>query len=329
MSGIRPNAHGVGIVHAPMISFAPGAMAARAASIAQMCLAEARPSVQVMFSLRFLAGAVLAVVAGPGHPAQAVRAGIIWWLVIVSIYLFNGICDVREDRVNGSRRPIARGRLSLPVAKWATGCCAAAGLCGAVAAGGSARWLCPAMLLLGYLYSGQPGCLKRRPMGSPMCGLLAGMATYYAGYSAYTGGEPAPSTGLIVFAAAMSLWIAVAGSMSKDLSDIAGDAAAGRRTLAAVRGDQPVRIALAAAAPAVAMTFLAVACTVTPQLVPPAATAGIGAAVLSAASMSDRSRGCRQRRRLPYRAFMVTQYGVHLCLIVSIAGRYAGHVMSH
>ncbi len=67
-----------------------------------MSLSEARPSVQVMFSLRFLAGAALAAAAGTsGHPLRAVAVGLVWWLAIVSIYLFNGITDVHEDRVNG------------------------------------------------------------------------------------------------------------------------------------------------------------------------------------------------------------------------------------
>src|SRR5229473_3171268 len=81
--------------------------------IAGLCLAEARPSVLLITLLRFLAGAVLGAASGHGHGHLMAMAGgaVTIELAIFSCYLLNGLMDLDEDRINGSRRPLARGAL--------------------------------------------------------------------------------------------------------------------------------------------------------------------------------------------------------------------------
>jgi 4-hydroxybenzoate polyprenyltransferase len=73
---------------------------------------EARPAVQIIFLLRFLAARSLS-----GHggrhllDGRALLAAVVWEGVILSIYLYNGVADVVEDRLNESTRPIASGLL--------------------------------------------------------------------------------------------------------------------------------------------------------------------------------------------------------------------------
>src|SRR2546423_11576812 len=80
-------------------------------------LAEARPVVQVIFMLRFTAGAVLADPERTTVRPQFWAGAAAWYCATVAIYLYNGVTDVVEDRANHSRRPIAGGRLSVAAAR--------------------------------------------------------------------------------------------------------------------------------------------------------------------------------------------------------------------
>lgn len=81
---------------------------------------ESRPPVQVAITGRFLVGVLLAVlgtggVVGFGGDGRgwriAVAAGA-WLAAGMAVYVSNGMADPREDRANGSARPIASGRLA-------------------------------------------------------------------------------------------------------------------------------------------------------------------------------------------------------------------------
>src|SRR5262245_60636507 len=83
----------------------------------RLCLIEARPVVLVMFVLRYLTAAALAGGADRAAPGRVVAGAAAWLLAVLSIYLINGTTDVAEDRVNGSGRPVASGRLPLATAR--------------------------------------------------------------------------------------------------------------------------------------------------------------------------------------------------------------------
>jgi 4-hydroxybenzoate polyprenyltransferase len=175
------------------------------------------------------------------------------------------------------------------------------------------------MVALGYMYSAEPYSLKRRAVGSPMFALVVGLASYYAGYAACVGGYPVPNRSFVVLAVVASLWTALVGSIAKDLPDIVGDAAAGRRSLTVIGGDFTARIALSCAALAVGGTFCVLADTIAHALLPTAVAAMAGAVAITVIGLGGISRGSRSRRRRPYRAFMCTQYCMHILAVVSFA----------
>lgn len=304
---------------------------------------EARPSVQLMFQLRFLAGALLCAVGPvaapapvPGRlPSGATLAGVLlgalaWLCVTWHIYLLNGICDQTEDRHNGSGRPLASGTLPVRAARAvATGLAVVA-----VGLGAALGWvlavLVLAMLGLGWAYSAGPRPQKANVPGFIVVVTAGGLLTYLAGWLCAGGaralGAPAwlaagPATGaapvpdpaltpLVVLAAAMSLWMSL-GGMTKDLSDIAGDRAAGRRTLPVLLGDRRARTLMAVLALGVGGGLCAVAALAVPVLLPAGAVLLAGGAAVASCLASRASRGRRGRLRIPYRAFMTAQYAVH------------------
>lgn len=281
-----------------------------------LCVLEARPCVLGICSLRYAAGVALgASTVAAGRPAAAVATGLVCVLATFVVYLFNGVMDVREDTVNGSSRPIASGELSRPAAAHVAGGVAALALGCAVVLGDPAVWTVPAALVLGYLYSGPPCHLKRRPIGTTLVVTLAGLLTYYTGFSAYAGHAVRPGAALLTLAIVMSLWMGFVGAPTKDLSDIVGDAAAGRCT-GAVRGESHVRRFSSAAALGLAVAFLAVSARVAPALTVSAIVMLAGAAAVAVLNLSPLSLGSRSRRRRPYRAFMLTQYVVHVTVVL-------------
>jgi 4-hydroxybenzoate polyprenyltransferase len=278
------------------------------------CLVEARPAVQGIFLMRFLVGVLL--VAGPSADiAPAVVLGALaWWAATVFIYLLNGVMDVTEDRVNGSRRPVATGDLPVSAA-WSV-CVALPPIAALVAAQVDARLLVLvlAFLVLGYAYSAEPFALKRRTMGASVVATAGGLASYAAGY-VVAGGTP--DIRLLVFGLAMSCWMGMVGIQAKDLSDVVGDAAAGRQTIAMRYRDGVVRRLLALTALGVGGAFVVAAAVLAPRLSFIALIVLGGAALLAASVLTRHSHGSRPRRRRPYRVFMLTQYVAHLCLVVT------------
>lgn len=281
-----------------------------------MCFTEARPCVLAIFFLRFSTGVALgAPLVEQGHPLLALASALVCGLATFFVYLFNGVMDVREDGINGSRRPIASGDLSPRTAALVAAAAAALAVAGGLVLGNPAAWTVPAALALGYLYSGPPWYLKRRPLGTLMVVTLAGLLTYYTGFAAYAGGDVHPGTALPVLALAMSLWMGFVGAPTKDFSDVAGDRAAGRRTSVIVNGERRARLRGAAGALGLGAAFLAVSLRVAQALVWPAAVMVAGAAAVAVLSLSQLSVGGRSRSRRPYRAFMVTQYCIHVTVL--------------
>ncbi|MFC4061528.1 UbiA family prenyltransferase [Planomonospora corallina] len=276
---------------------------------------EARPAVQVIFQLRLLAGALIGAGALAGVAWGVVAVGAAAWLLLTwSAYLLNGAADVVEDRSNGSVRPIARGDLSALTAGRLALLLGVAGL--SLSAAVSERFFLLALLLLvlSWAYSTGPAPLKNTVAGVQVAVVGAGLVTYLAGINA--AGVPVDGT-VLVFACAMSAWMGI-GGLAKDLSDVAGDRAAGRRTLPLVWGERRARVAIAGAAVAVGASFCSAALAVAPALLPAAVPVLAGGAVLAAVSLGRWSEGDRAARRRPYRVFMLTQYSAHLTVLSEV-----------
>ena len=273
---------------------------------------EARPVVQCMFQLRFLVAAALAACAvhDAPDPRTLVLGAAAWLCTTWHVYLLNGLHDRVEDRANASRRPLAGGRLGVPAARRSLAALAVGALVLGACAGQVLAGLVAVMLGLGWCYSAgrRPG--KASVAGSATVIAAGGAVTFLAGWRVGGGGAPDPTFAIV--AIAMSLWMALVG-MTKDLSDVAGDRAAGRRTLPVLLGLRRARLLLAALALTTGTATLAVALATRTQL-PFAAALSAGALVVAGALLL----GDRVRPRRPYHCFMVVQYLVHLTLIVGI-----------
>jgi signal transduction histidine kinase len=213
---------------------------------------EARPVVQLVFLLRFLCGGAL--VPGFAVSGRFVVGALSWCLVVAGIYLCNGAADVVEDRHNGSSRPVASGALPARTAAAAALALAAAGVFLAAVHGRTLMVLALAMATFGWAYSTGPRPMKRSVGGFVAVVVSGGALTYWAG-SVVAGGAFQPR--LLCFAASMSLWMGLAG-WTKDLSDAAGDAAAGRRTLPVLLGHRRAAGVMALGALGVAVAFLGI-----------------------------------------------------------------------
>jgi 4-hydroxybenzoate polyprenyltransferase len=173
--------------------------------------------------------------------------------------------------------------------------------------------LVAAMLGLGGGYSAGPRPLKASAAGASAVFVLGGLVTYLAGWCA--GGGGAPGARVLLVAGVMSLWMGFAG-MTKDLPDVDGDRAAGRRTLPVVLGERHARRLTAALTMAVGVAALCATAWLG-VLRPFGVTLAAGAALVAAALLAPAS-PARGARRVPYRCFMVTQYGAHLAIISEV-----------
>ncbi|MFH7597069.1 UbiA family prenyltransferase [Streptomyces racemochromogenes] len=283
------------------------------AETARLCWQEARPVVQVAFLLRFAVGAVCAA-QPPQSPGRPVLGLASLWCAVVCAYLLNGVTDVQEDRVNGSWRPIARGDLPERTAARATVLLACAALLlGGLAGPGVVAWTA-AFLGLGWAYSAEPVKAK---CSSGRCALVVcglGLTAYGAGVAASGGGWTA--TGALV-AGVMSAWMALVGAVAKDLGDVSGDAAGGRRTVAVVRGPAAARALAVAGALAVGTAAPTLALLWAEPALAAAVPVALGAVwvVVRVLRGARREHAGRAERRGAYRAFMVTQYAANLAVL--------------
>jgi 4-hydroxybenzoate polyprenyltransferase len=284
------------------------------------CIQESRPSVLGVQLIRFTVGAAMAAqITGHWLPARAGIGALSWELAIFWTYLLNGVMDIQEDRVNGSRRPIAAGALvPSTAARCAVGAAALSLACAGLL-GLPTTCTVLVMLVIGWQYSAPPFTLKRGPAGTAAAGAALGLLAYLAGFLSQAGTtrlHPGPAP--LIFVLAMSAWMAFVGTPAKDLPDIQGDAAAGRRSVTLIWGDATIRRVLAIAAVTIAMAFSLASVFGPPLLRWPAAALVIGTSAITLASLSRISTGDRSRRRLPYRIFMLTQYAVNVCMLAAL-----------
>ncbi|MBT3104488.1 UbiA family prenyltransferase [Streptomyces sp. COG19] len=150
------------------------------------CLREARPLVQVMFVLRFVTGALLTASAAH-HRVDLLHlllGAVAWWAATVSVYIFNGVSDLREDRANRSERPLASGQLGESAARRAVALTALAGLVFGCAAGWEVAESAAVFLVLGYVYSAPSIAAKCRSWSASAVTCAAAGTTYLAGVAA-------------------------------------------------------------------------------------------------------------------------------------------------
>lgn len=301
----------------PLPVTAPSGPKYRNPSILRLCIEESRPAVLMAFQLRYFAGIALALSADPALGArsalQAVFGSLAWFGAIFYTYLYNGCMDYREDRVNGSARPLASGRLPRRTALLVARGAAVASLVSAACAGLGPALLCAAMLLLGHAYSAPRTAWKNRTPAAMGVVFLSGLLTYAAGPLAL--GVSPRSPALFLTGLAMSLWMALVGAVAKDFSDIEGDAAAGRRTWAVTLGERRTRVLVAVGACTVGGAFTAGASRWAPEQLPTAAVVLAGGIALAVVTLTGHAGDARHLRRRPYRYFMVTQHCAHLALL--------------
>ncbi len=277
-------------------------------------LRESRTSVQVMVLMRFCTAALL----GASILSDRVwAAAVAWLLATLAIYVLNGVMDVAEDRANGSTRPISAG--SLPLSAAAGGVVATAALALGIGVISDEDGLLPLLILAyltcGYAYSAAPFYGKRRGSTAALLVLGGGVLTYAAGWQAAGRDGDLP---VLLLGGAMSLWMAGVGALAKDLSDVEGDAAGGRRTPVIRWGGARVRLLIIVNAVLVAGGYLTITPTFAPILLPSAITLAVGASAVGVIAATTRRTRTRAGRRLPYRAFMITQYAVHLTVLATL-----------
>lgn len=286
----------------------------RIAGILYRCFLEARPAVQGIFLLRFLAGASFAGTLSTGGAFTLWGGAALCICATLSVYILNGVMDVEEDQVNGSSRPVARGKLTVAQAAGVASGLAVLSIAGGFALENTMAWSIIAALGLGWLYSGPPFYLKRWPTGLAVVAILAGLITYNAGYAA-NGGDGDGQISFLLFAAVMAVWMGLVGQ-TKDLSDIEGDKQAGRKSGPVVRGEDDVRLVFSGVALSLGGGyFLSVAFFATGLLIP-AFVLATGAVAVAVTTLSSWSRGDKSRRRRPYRVFMLTQYGANMSVVI-------------
>ncbi|MDQ3864906.1 MAG: UbiA family prenyltransferase [Actinomycetota bacterium] len=278
------------------------------------CFLEARPAVQGMFLVRFLAGASFAgplFTEGINFPLRV--GATLWICATLSVYILNGVMDVEEDRTNNSSRPIASGKLPVAQAAGVTGGLAVLSVIGSFALGSTMVGSVVMLLILGWLYSGPPLYLKRWPTGSAAVAILAALITYNAGYTAHGDGSDAHA--LVVFAVVMALWMGLVGQ-TKDLSDVEGDKQAGRRSGPVIWGEDVARVAFSGVALSIGGVYILAAALFATSLLIPAFVLASGAIAVALVTLGPWSRGDKSRRRRPYKAFMHTQYVATLAVVV-------------
>lgn len=285
----------------------------RVASIFYRCFLEARPAVQGIFLLRFLAGASFAGSLSIGGAFALWGGAALWVCVTLSVYILNGVMDVEEDRINESSRPVAKGKLTVAQAASVAGGLAILSVVGGFALGDLMGWSVIIALTLGWLYSGPPFYLKRWPTGLAVVAILGGLITFNAGYAANGGGGNHLS--FFLFAVMMALWMGLVGQ-TKDLSDVEGDKQAGRRSGPVVWGEGVARLFLSGVALCLGGGYVLAAALFAKSLLIPAFVLALGAVAVAAITLSPWSRGDKKRLRRPYQAFMLSQYSVNLAVVI-------------
>ncbi|MEU6115112.1 UbiA family prenyltransferase [Streptomyces sp. NPDC047117] len=286
-------------------------------SVLGMCVLESRPGVQTLYVVRFLTAAVLGVATADGSFGLPLVVALASWICgNMFVYLLNGLMDVTEDRINGSRRPIATGRLPVPQATRVAVALAVLSVCLTLLTPLASGLILISHLLLGWLYSAPPWYAKRNPLAASCILVLAGICCYAAGY--WATGAGAPNADIIVFVLAMSFAMGIVGVPVKDLSDIEGDRAAGRRSWPVLWGEERARAAILCVALLTGAAFFCATLFAAPRIIGGSVVTLIGFGIIGATVMSRFGKGSRSNRRRAFRVFIISAYGAHVAGLCTV-----------
>lgn len=266
---------------------------------------------QAVIVCRFVAGAILASPDLQRMRWQVTMAAFAWLGAGLAIYIFNGLTDLVEDRVNGSMRPIASGRLTVRNALWLVCGSAVLALVLGVISGIAVQT--SIFLVLGYVYSDSLWPAKRHWAAASLIIMASGVVTFWAGSQA----AGVISRAGIIAGAALIAWMGLVGALVKDVSDVAGDMVSGRKTYAVVFGPRHTRRFAAILGLATGLSASAASAVLAPFLLPAMMILLIGAAAITLHSIRVDSSSKPPDARKLYRLFMVTQYFATLMTIVS------------
>lgn len=290
-----------------MVHPSRGSLAACASRVG-LAFLEGRPVVIGIFVLRFVVGTLLAGGAD-WSSATLWAATASWSLAVWAVYLINGISDLAGDRLNGSSRPLAAGRLEVWSASVITAALLVLSLLLASLLGCPFLLAVVAFVLLGLVYSVGPLAAKRAAVAALAVAAAGVFLTYAA--AALVVAEAVPAH-VLAFAAVASAWIAVVGH-TKDFGDVAGDAADGRRTLPVLLGAERARVLLALGTGAVSAVALTLGTIV--QQLRALITLGVAGPIVIAVTLLVGT-GDRRREKRPYTSFMAGQYALNVAALL-------------
>ncbi|MFF2050499.1 UbiA family prenyltransferase [Leifsonia sp. NPDC058194] len=282
------------------------------ASQVGLAFLEGRPVVIGVFALRFVVGSVL--VAGAEWDAPRIwAAGTSWLLAVWAVYLINGISDIEGDRLNGSSRPLASGRLALRPAVSIAVTLLAISLLTATLFQGPFLLAVVAFICLGLVYSVGPWAAKKAGVAALTVAAAGVFLTYLAAARIVADAIPASA---FAFALVAASWIALVGH-TKDFGDVAGDAAEGRRTLPVILGEQRARVLVSIGTAIVSGGATALALIV--EQLRTLLVFGIAGPVVIVMLLVARGseRGSAKR---PYRTFMTGQYALNIVALLGALG---------
>lgn len=271
---------------------------------------------------RFLVGVLLSYPSSYGTIRwQIALAAAAWVAAGTAVYVYNGCADLVEDRANGSRRPIASGRLQKReallfcsfVTVFALTAAAVSGICLEAAL----------YLVLGYMYSGSPWPAKRHWAAASATLAASGAVTFWAAARVTGGGDAA----VIVAGTALAAWMGLVGALVKDLSDIEGDRVSGRKTYAIVFPPDGVARCAAVAAILIGLSGAVASTVLAPFLLPAMAALFTGGVIIAVRANDFERNGRNFASRKFYRIFMRTQK-ISIALTIALGICYATTVRS-
>lgn len=272
---------------------------------------ESRPLVQAAIIGRFLAGAALAFASTGRTHWQVAPAAVAWLAAGFSVYVFNGVNDVVEDRANGSSRPIASGRLTARAAMALVIGGAVLALAAAVVAGEALQ--AAIYLALGYVYSGPPFAAKRHWAAASLVITASGAVTFWTASRAGVCSSPA----IVIAGATLAAWMGLVGALVKDLSDVAGDRISGCKNWIVTFGESRVERCAAELALGIGLFGAVASAAFCPQLLPAMAPLLVAAIIFAVRAWRVSVLPRRQGDRSLYRVFMAAQITSILMIIMS------------
>jgi geranylgeranylglycerol-phosphate geranylgeranyltransferase len=234
----------------------------------QAILFKSRWKWGVLYSLATVAGlfaipGVLGILAAESGTSlllqRIIPAPMISLLVATGMYILNDLIDADLDRANGKKRPIPSGKVSKRQA-WtfvlSTNC--AAIILAAATFNAATMSLIVPMLLIGIMYSAPRVKLMNRFVVKTLAVVSFYVLCAVLGMTSIYGMDQVVASPAPAFHAAMLLGAMIfISSTLNDLGDVAGDKAAGRRTIPIVMGGvNTIKLLIVLAAAMIALSWM-------------------------------------------------------------------------